>query len=378
LSGAIAGIGEIVRILQIANFVSPASGGLKVAIDALKSGYENKGWVVGQITPFSSPDAWGGEVPISSSPLPFSGSYRVFLGRQALKNAIHAFKPDIVELSDKSTLAWVSKWCSKRNIPCCVISHERMDFAIKRTGIARLVLQQFNRRWTSIIANSSTVVVCASRFAAEEFSNTSAKVRIIPLGVRQSNHNAQILCKQDAEEIKVVMCCRLSEEKQPKLCIDAMRLLAGYRKASLTVIGEGPMRGELQALASGLNVTFRGHVSNRAEVMRLLSEADVALSLGVAETFGLTTVEALSVGTPVVVASTGASREIVSPLCGRIVESRPNAVAAAIVDLVGEERNLQRVRCIEQAQRFDIDQTVDQFVKMYLEVTRGEAVLSIA
>jgi alpha-1,6-mannosyltransferase len=367
-----------VRVIQIANFVSPASGGLKVAIDALKSGYEAEGWTVGQITPFSSPADWGGEAPISSCPLPLSGSYRVFLRRKAVKQAIQTFRPDVVELSDKSTLAWVSKWCRKRKIPCCVISHERMDFAIRRTGIARIVLTRINQKWSTMIANFSTVVVCASLFAAEEFSGTNAKVRIIPLGVRQMNLQKPQNYLDASQEVQVVMCCRLSEEKQPKLCIDAVRDMSSHYDVSLTIIGDGPMRPELEKLAQGLNVRFLGHLSNRAEVMRLLGEADVALSLGIAETFGLATVEALSMGTPVVVASTGASREIVNSLCGRIVESQPDAVAAAIVELIGEERELQRERCVEQAQRFGIERTVGNFVDLYIEMTHGRAEFAIA
>ena len=83
-------------------------------------------------------------------------------------------------------------------------------------------------------------------------------------------------------------------------------------------------------------------------------------------------------GTPVVVASTGASREIVNNLCGRIVESQPDAVAAAIVELIGEERELQRERCVEQAQRFGIERTVGNFVDLYIEMTHGRAEFAIA
>jgi hypothetical protein len=68
----------------------------------------------------------------------------------------------------------------------------------------------------------------------------------------------------------------------------------------------------------------------------------------------------------------------VNSLCGRIVESQPDAVAAAIVELIGEERELQRERCVEQAKRFEIKGSIEHFVNLYIEMTHGQAEFAIA
>jgi len=81
------------------------------------------------------------------------------------------------------------------------------------------------------------------------------------------------------------------------------------------IIGEGPERARLQALANQLgldtSITFHGNLEH-AQVRRRLVESDILLHPGVDESFGLVVAEAMAAGKPVVAARSGAIPELLA------------------------------------------------------------------
>lgn len=356
------------KILQVANFVSPKSGGLRTAIDALRNGYEEMGWSVYRLTPFPDPhhqlDLYG----IRSLRVPTMHSYHVIVERNSIQNAIRDIKPDVIELSDKSTLAWLPKWAKDNGIPCCVISHERMDLALRHAGLVSLPLRKIAGHWTRQIANHASKIVCASQFAAIEFKNFDVNVEIVPLGISLDSINPLAIKEKGNSKIKIVMCTRLSEEKKPHVGIEAVRILAKYRDVEMVIMGDGPSRRRLERLARGLNVQFLGHVADRTRVLQELGSADVVLNLGPIETFGLVTLEALAMGSPVVVASTGASHELITQECGRAVATDSESVAQGVEDVLAMSNDSTSATCRKRAEQFDWSNTISSFVRLYQEM----------
>jgi alpha-1,6-mannosyltransferase len=95
-------------------------------------------------------------------------------------------------------------------------------------------------------------------------------------------------------------------------------------------VGDGPDRATLERLAKGLPVTFAGHLASRAEVARLLTKADVAIAPCSVESFGLSVLEALACGTPVVTVKRGAAGELLAPGCGLAAAPYGHTVADAV------------------------------------------------
>jgi len=99
---------------------------------------------------------------------------------------------------------------------------------------------------------------------------------------------------------------RLAAEKGIEVAIDACREVG----VPLVVAGDGPLSGALAQRAAGADITFTGHVTG-AELARLRAEASVALVPTRAhETFGLSALEAMAAGIPVVASAMGALREL--------------------------------------------------------------------
>jgi len=137
---------------------------------------------------------------------------------------------------------------------------------------------------------------------------------------------------------RLVYAGRLSPEKNPAAVVGAMRVLAETgRPACLDVYGDGPALTALRRQARDLPVTFHGYVGDRRELAGALSRADVAFAPSVAETFGLSILEAMACGTPVVTSATGGAPELLAPGAGvPMVEhdhdaARPARVTSAAV-----------------------------------------------
>jgi L-malate glycosyltransferase len=118
---------------------------------------------------------------------------------------------------------------------------------------------------------------------------------------------------------------------------------AGPRALSLLIVGGGPQRAELEALARALGidaqVRFAGPVPH-AEVPHWLHQMDiyVAASRLDSESFGVAVLEASACALPVVVSDVGGLPEVVSHGVTGLVVPRddPAALAAALERLVAE------------------------------------------
>jgi glycosyltransferase involved in cell wall biosynthesis len=119
----------------------------------------------------------------------------------------------------------------------------------------------------------------------------------------------------------------------------------------LVVVGDGPERGRLQALA-GPSVTFHGHVA-RSVLMDLFSRCHAYLVPG-AEDFGIAPVEAMAAGKPVVaLAAAGALETVVDGVTGVLFRS---AAVDDLVEAIGrlERLTIEPMRLREHADAFDV------------------------
>ncbi|MEV0374812.1 glycosyltransferase [Streptomyces sp. NPDC050636] len=327
--------GTGLRIVRIANFVTPASGGLRTALRELGAGYRAAGHEPVLIVPGepgqSGTVAAGGTsglgirdeltdqgrvITLPGPVLPGTGGYRVLADRRRLQHLLRALAPDRLEVSDRTTLRWTGEWARRARVPAVMVSHESVDGVLRTWGVPQPVARAAADRLNSRTAHAYSRVVCTTEWAAAEFTRVGARnVVRAPLGVDLAAWHPE--CR--SEELRrrcagraavlMVLCSRLSPEKRPGRALDA---LAELRRrgidAALVVAGDGPLRARLEARARAerLPAAFLGHLADRSRLAALQASADLCLAPGPAETFGLAALEALACGTPVVASAASA------------------------------------------------------------------------
>lgn len=110
---------------------------------------------------------------------------------------------------------------------------------------------------------------------------------------------------------RLVMVARLGAQKDHPTLLRALASL-GDRPWGLDLIGEGPLLGEMQALAATLGIADRVRfLGQRLDVDRLLAEAQVGLLVTNWEGFPLSNLEIMRAGLPLVATSVGGTEEAV-------------------------------------------------------------------
>lgn len=366
------------HILRVANFVSPTSGGIKTALRAWGEHYQELGHRASLIIPGPGPEiteeSQGTVFRVPATPIPGTG-YSLMWDRRGLSRLMDAINPDALEVSDRSTTRWMGRWARRRGIGSVMISHEHMTgIMVRRTPVpdtpAVWAADLANRR----SAHDYDAIVCPSAFAAEEFHRIGVDAHVVPLGVDLDTfvpHSdpADYVPPAPGEPVHLIHCGRLSPEKRPSLSVETVReLVHRGMDVHMTVFGHGPLRDQLLERARDLPVSFHSYIRDRAELAARMGVADVAISPGPLETFGLAALEVLACGVPAVCPDEGALQEVVGD-AGYVAPSTPAAFADGVEDLLRRPRAHAEARA--QAERFNWRASAERMIAIHTRVAGG-------
>lgn len=362
------------KIIHVANFYGPKSGGIKTTLHNLGLGYRSEGHEFIYLIPGKKfareSNEYGGCITLPSWVIPFSGGYRVIRSTRQVKSILQALKPDRLEVSDRFTLSCLGRWASHRKIPAIVFSHETLKGLVK--SYLGLSLNKFVRWHNTKLASKFDYVVTTTDFASSEFNEigTSNLVQI-PLGVDLTNfspdrYNEELRTKMlKGGEVLLVHCGRLSPEKKPERSLQALReLLNRGVNARLVFIGSGPLHKKLYDSSRDIPVTFWGYVANKNLLAQMIASADISIAPGPIETFCLAALESLASGTPVVASNTSAVGEFLKTKDGNCVGLTADNNGAAFADSIEKLLSLSsqdiymRQRCRTQAENFPWSKTI--------------------
>jgi len=151
-----------------------------------------------------------------------------------------------------------------------------------------------------MVANSHWLAELAGRSA---IAKACGGVRVIRPGIDTSvfKPRDKELCRQqlglpaDAFVIATGGASLKDTNKNLPWLLEQLSLLPELGKVIVLAFGEGAV-----PVPDRLNVRFAGEIRDRCDLARLLAAADVFVTASLMETYGLTLVEAMACGTPVV------------------------------------------------------------------------------
>lgn len=152
----------------------------------------------------------------------------------------------------------------------------------------------------------------------------------------------------------------------------------GEMPASLVMVGDGPERPAAEEAARRLGVERDVHFLGKIEaVAPLLANADLFLLPSASESFGLSALEALACGVPVVASDAGGLSEVVHS--GETGVLRPvgdvDGMARAAIDLLADRERWQRfsdAAAADARARFSEGAVVAQYEALYRETLDSE------
>ncbi|MBD3387397.1 MAG: glycosyltransferase [Candidatus Altiarchaeales archaeon] len=180
----------------------------------------------------------------------------------------------------------------------------------------------------------------------EKLGVDGSKVHFIPNGV-----DPELFCHagREAHGRRIITAGVLVDKKGHKYLIEALKKVKeSYPDVELTVVGDGPLRGELegQALRAGVadNVRFLGFRDVR-ELPSLFASSDVFVLPSLSEGMPLVLLEAMSVGRAVVASNVDGVPDVIEDgVNGLLVEpARPDLLADALNRLLGDDALLARL-----------------------------------
>jgi len=273
--------------------------------------------------------------------------------------------------------AGLASWFALRKSACpyVVTLHGTDVRMLASSGIARRMARRVLTCAASVTAVSSYLVDRVS--SATGISGGDAMVQPMPADLAR-------FTRRSRGGGGIVSVGRLVSQKRIDILLDAVaRLREQGRVIPLKVIGDGPLRGALEARAVQLNIgdttEFLGAIAP-SHLSQAIGDADVFAFTARDEGLGLAAAEALMMGIPVVATEGGGGVVDVVPTqgAGRIVrEGDPTALSAAIAELMDDrEANRKAAELGEQLRaRFEPGLVAQRFEDLY-ERVRSQSGLS--
>lgn len=236
-------------------------------------------------------------------------------------------------------------------VPCVCYSHTPMRYAWlvdtergRLSGVRGAVLQRLSgwlrrrdraaaQRPDRLIANSSAV-----RDRIRRFYDRDADVVHPPVEVSELRPESERQRAASADRKRFLWVGRLVPYKRPLLVAEAFRGLP----YELTMVGIGPQEEELRERLPE-NVELRGWIS-REELTELYGEAAGFIHVG-EEDFGISMVEALAAGAPVIALNAGGALDIVEDGVHGVLISEPteDSLRAAIERVASHDWDRDRL-----------------------------------
>ena len=261
-----------------------------------------------------------------------------------------------------------------------IISSKHNDDAFRLRQPLKIINYVLNRNTSKIITISNWI----ARFTQNAEGAAREIIRTIYYGIEpaqtSSDRNAlRASLNMGSEDIVVGIVARLVEQKGHRYLIDGFaKAVMENQKLRLLIVGSGELEGELKKRIKRENlqekVIFSGY---RSDTVDLLNAIDIFAHPSLWEGFGLSVLEAMNMGKPVVATNVSALPELVEDtVTGLLVPPRDTAALADALLKLAANPSLRQQMGASGQQRcrsfFSVDRMVQETRSLYAEVLASQ------
>ncbi|MCV9386824.1 glycosyltransferase [Reichenbachiella ulvae] len=256
--------------------------------------------------------------------------YRYLLKASKIAPLIVKHNPDVIEVGSPYFMPGiVNSVVNKYALKAKVFGFWHADFpvtyvkrflkgapfslSVKGEKVAWAYARKNYNRMAGVVASSQIII---DRMIKNGIKNT----HFVPLGVNENlfnpnKRNVNLVSELKAgtdERLIMFFPHRFCKEKGLHILLKAYPILCEKLSVepALILAGMGPDQDSVEQMAEQFeHVHFKGFIKSKEEMAEYYASADLGFALSAWETFGLSLVESLSAGLPLVAASDGAAKE---------------------------------------------------------------------
>ncbi len=281
---------------------------------------------------------------LQGPPIPRQKPYRFMLATRSVAKIVRHERPDIIEIGSPFIVPWIVRHATRNlDVPLICFYHSNLPrmFAPRagKNGRARRFVYRASWQYMRRLDRLFPLTVVTSDFSANDLAREGiTRIAKVPLGVDlarftplRRDHAAETRARYGLPAGPLAgFVGRFASEKELDVVLDAWAEVERRTGARLALVGTGPLEAMLRAHPYGPRVIFLPFQSDRETLADLLAAFDVYIAPGSIETFGLSSLEALASGTPVLSADQGGvSEQVARSGAGRTFES---GIAASLAE----------------------------------------------
>jgi alpha-1,6-mannosyltransferase len=349
-----------VKILDISSFYSDNGGGVRTyhqqKLKYFQAHREHQYVMLVSGSTNSMEVADGGTVyRLKGFPITKNADYRQICDYFALKRILETEKPDVIEIGSIYLDNWLALIGTfKTEVVKVALYHA--DFpdsylAPAVEGFPQIFKKKFVSFWHWYVqfACSRMDATCVtSRYIQQKLDSMGVRNTLhVPLGVdtatfhpRYRSHAIRTALNIAEGATLLLYVGRFSTEKGIETMMDALPAITAQPGTAVVLVGGGPIQELVHHKAAGNDsIKVLPFVRDQEYLRALYASADIFLSPGPYETFGLATLEALSSGLPVVVADKGGAAELVRRCKGGVFfeANNPKSMSDTVIDMLSDD-----------------------------------------
>ena len=325
-------------------------------------------------------------VLLPSLPLPVYPNWRVSLPYYLrVSKILNIFKPDLIHFHSPVTIGANGIFYAKKNkVPLVGSFHGYFmePEYLKIVGLDKLGLHNskfINKllwSYSNLFYNRANRIICPSQATRQDLINhgITRPVEIISNGININSYkmtdNGAVYKLPDKYLLYVG---RISREKNIDLVIEAFsKLIDGI---FLVIVGDGPDRKRLNKIAADLNINHKiiwlGNIDHQRLInSNIYQQASCFVSASTSETQGITFLEAMAFGLPLIGVSARAVTELIDNNGILCQPDNADDLSQAIIKIITDDqlRKKYRQQSLKLVKKHDINNTVAKLEKVYKQV----------
>ena len=228
------------------------------------------------------------------------------------------YQLDIIHTQTEFSLGLLGVWIAKElRIPVVHTYHTQYEDYVRYIAKGMVIRPSMVKYIVRGFMSDLDGVICPSEIVYDLLMKYKVKVekRVIPTGIELAKFERPELTKENVADLReklgisnqetmLLSLSRVSYEKNIQAILAALpKVLEENQNVKLVVAGDGPYLSDLKAQAKRLNITdiviFTGMIAP-SETALYYKAADFFISASTSETQGLTYLESLASGTPII------------------------------------------------------------------------------